>query len=327
MLRLSPERGERLEIADTLDFRTVGAESNVAIAANRLGTDTTWISKLPDSALGRRVRNDVRRHGVIPDIVWIETGRQGTYYLEQGKTPRGTNVIYDRTEPSVTTTEPAEIAIEAIDAAEVFFTTRITPALSDTLFDTTRELLATDTTTRFDLNYRSKLRSEDVAGKAYEELLPEVDLLFVPKRDVRSVLGLKGDAAALVDQLQSRYDCEIVVLTQGAEGVLASTPNGLVEHSAFEIETHDPIGTGDAFVGTFLSRYVAGEPAETALRYGAATAAFKRTIGGDLAVVTEAEVENVIEQRSRETDRKRPERIVAAVCFNVFFLLLRHPPG
>lgn len=303
MLRLAPEGGERLEIVDALDFRTAGAESNVAIAANRLGTDATWLSKLPDSALGRRVRNDVRRHGVTPEIVWSETGRQGTYYLEQGNIPRGTNVIYDRAGSAVTTAEPGELATEAVDGADVFFTTGITPALSDTLFDTTRELLATDTTTGFDLNYRSKLWSEEVAGEAYDELLPDIDLLFAPERDVRSILGLEGDATALADQLQSRYDCEIVVLTQGPEGALASTPSGSVEQPAFETETYDPIGTGDAFVGAFLSRYVAGEPVETALRYGAATAALKRTIGGDLAVVTETEVEAVIEQGSTEIAR------------------------
>lgn len=303
MLRLAPERGERFETADVLDFRTAGAESNVAIAANRLGAEATWLSKLPDSALGRRVRTDVRRHGVTPEIVWSETGRQGTYYLEQGNAPRGANVIYDRRGSAVTTAEPAELATEAIEAADVFFTTGITPALSDTLFDTTRELLATETTTGFDLNYRSKLWSEEAARKAYDELLPNVDLLFAPERDARSILGLEGDAAALADQLRSRYDCEIVVLTQGSEGALASTPDALVEQPTFETETYDPIGTGDAFVGAFLSQYVNGEPVETALRYGAATAALKRTIGGDLAVVTEAEVESVIEHRGEEITR------------------------
>lgn len=303
MLRLAPERGERLETADALDFRTAGAESNVAIAANRLGADATWISKLPDSALGRRVRNGVRRHGVTPEIVWSETGWQGTYYLERGNAPRGTNVIYDRAGGAVTTAEPAELATDAIGAADVFFTTGITPALSDTLFDTTRELLATDTTTGFDLTYRSKLWSEDDAREAYDELLPDIDLLFAPERDARSILGLAGDAAALADELRSRYDCEIVVLTRGADGAMASTPDGLVAQPAFETETHDPIGTGDAFVGAFLSRYMVGEPVETALRYGAATAALKRTIEGDLAVVTEAEVERVIEQRDTDIAR------------------------
>lgn len=296
MIRLSPARAERLETAESLDFRTAGAESNVAIAATRLGADATWLSKLPDNALGRRVRSDIRRHGVRPKIAWCDEGRQGTYYIEQGGQPRGANVIYDRQGAAITTAEPAELATHAIDAADVFFTTGITPALSDTLYETTAELIETDTTTGFDLNYRSKLWSEATAAAAYDEFLPAVDLLFVPERDARSVLGIKGNAKSIAETLRSRYDCETVILTRGQEGALAATVSGVIEQPAFNTETTDPIGTGDAFVGAYLSQYVRGASTDRALEFGAATAALKRTIQGDIAVVTEPEVDRVIEQ-------------------------------
>src|SRR6056297_405905 len=96
MLRLSPPDGERLEVSDRLELRAAGAESNVAVAAQRLGADAAWTSKLPDSPPGRRVVSGLRRHGVETDVVWSDEGRQGTYYLESGGEPRGSNVIYDR---------------------------------------------------------------------------------------------------------------------------------------------------------------------------------------------------------------------------------------
>ena len=301
MLRLSPHRGDRLETASQLDFRTAGAESNVAIAASRLGADAVWLSKLPNSPLGRRVRNDVRQHGVTPAITWSNDGRQGTYYIEQGGRPRGTNVIYDRANAALTTATLEELPVEPIRESDVFFTTGITPALSETLYRTTRKLLSVDTTTAFDLNYRSKLWSPKTARSAYEELLPEVDLLFAPERDAKRILNVDGDPESIAKQFRERYDCETVVVTRGSNGALANTPDGTQWQPAIEADTLDPIGTGDAFVGAFLVQYVRGGPVADALEWAAATAALKRTIDGDLAVVTRREVESIIAEQSSST--------------------------
>jgi 2-dehydro-3-deoxygluconokinase len=303
MLRLAPESDERLETTDTLGFRTAGAESNVAIAASRLGTDATWISKVPESPLGRRVVGDVRRHGVTPVVEWSEEGRQGTYYIEPGGSPRGTNVIYDRVDTTVRTLTSDEIPRDQIQSSSVFFTTGITPALSETLLKTTRTLLNLETTTAFDLNYRNKLWSPEEARSAYKSILPDVDLLFAPERDARNVLGIEGDAASIANQLRDQFDCDLTVVTRGSDGAIASTARETIHQGVFDAETVDPIGTGDAFVGAFLSRYVQNESTRTALEWGAAAAAIKRTIAGDHAVVTENEVAAVINKNETDIDR------------------------
>ena len=303
MLRFSPPQGERLETAETLRFRTAGAESNVATAASRLGADTKWISKIPKTVLGRRVVNDLRRHGVTPAIIWSNEGRQGTYYIEQGGDPRGTNVIYDRAETAIATTEPSDVPIHEIESSTVFFTTGITPALSETLYQTTKELLSLNTTTAFDLNYRSKLWTPSEAKTAYERLLPLVDHLFIPERDARAILNRSGEPEAISTELRARFDCETVVLTRGADGALASTSNGVYHQPPFEAETVDPIGTGDAFVGGYLAQYVRSRSVTKSLAWGAATAALKRTTNGDLAIVTESQVESVIDDGSTSIDR------------------------
>jgi len=69
MLRFSPPDEARLEIADQYDVDVAGAESNVAVAAQRLGLDATWLSKLPDSPIGRKVANELRGHGVSVDAL------------------------------------------------------------------------------------------------------------------------------------------------------------------------------------------------------------------------------------------------------------------
>jgi 2-dehydro-3-deoxygluconokinase len=307
MLRFAPPGNERIERAAELEFRAAGAESNVAINAQRLGLEAKWISKLPDSMLGRKVRAELAQHGLDVDPVWSDEGRQGTYYLEQGGTPRGTNVVYDRTDAAVTTATAGELPTDAIADARAFYTSGITPALSGTLRETTAELLERarehGTTTAFDVNYRSKLWSPEQARETLERLLPDVDLLVTAERDAREVLGYEGDAPTLAGDLAADWDHETVIVTRGAEGALAWHDGEVVEQAAFPADTHDPIGTGDALVGAFLARRLQGDGIAAALEYGAATASLKRTIPGDVAVVTPEEVEAVVEREGGEISR------------------------
>ena len=297
MLRLSPPRGQRLETEGSLDAQVGGAESNVAAAAACLGTDATWLSKLPDNPLGRRVVRSLRSHGVSPNVVWDDSSdaRLGTYYLERGADPRGTTVVYDRAGASITTVEPGELDLSVFEPASIFHTTGITPALSASARETTGELLAAagkaGVTRSFDLNYRSKLWSPAEARDCYESLLGAVDLLFAPVRDARNVLEYDGDAESIAYRLADDYGIETVVVTRGSTGSLAYTDGQVVEQGVLESETIDAIGTGDAFVGGVLAELLAGSDIDRALEYGAATASLKRTVEGDVLVTTRAEVE------------------------------------
>ncbi len=298
MLRLSPPQGERVETARELEFRAAGAESNVAVTAERQGAVATWLSKVPDSPLGRRVVSGLRQHGVDVDVAWSDQGRQGTYYLEYGGKPRGTNVIYDRQGAAVQTTRPEELNLDAIRKARVFYTSGITPALSNRLKETTAQLLKTakesGTKTAFDVNYRSSLWSEKEARETLTRLFPAVDILVVPFRDAQQVLNFERDPRQLAHHLAAEYNLQTVIVTNGEKGSLAWHGNTVYEQDIYEADTHDAIGTGDAFVGAFLARRLSGDDVPRALKYAAATASLKRTIAGDIATVTKGEVESVI---------------------------------
>ncbi len=307
MLRLSPPMNERLEDADEFEVRAAGAESNVAIAANRLGTPATWISKVPETPLGRRVVGELRSYGIETDVVWSHRGRQGTYYLEHAGKPRGTNVIYDRADSAVTTAEAREFDIDVIQNATVFFTSGITPALSPTLRETTANMLKAarqgGTTTAFDFNYRNKLWSPDEAKETLTRLFPGIDVLVIAARDARTVLGFEGDPRQLAHKLGSQYDFTTVIVTRGSEGAIGWHDSVVHDQPAYETDTVDAIGTGDAFTGAFIARRLDGDDVPTALEYAAAAAALKRTIPGDIALVTEEEVESVVRGAADDISR------------------------
>jgi len=299
MLRFTPPRGERLETATRLDCRPGGAESNVAVAASALGLDAAWLSKLPDTPPGRRIVRGLRSHGVTPGVAWAEEGRVGTYYLEPGGEPRGSRIVYDRADSAVTTATPEELPVGAVRTADRFCTSGITPALSETLAATTRTLLreASDagTSTVFDLNYRAKLWSPAAAREGCEALFPHVDTFVAAERDVECVLDREGQSVDVATGLATDYGFGTVVLTMGEHGAVAISDGELHEQAAFEADTVDRVGTGDAFLGGYLARRARGGTVGDALAWGSATAALKRTVNGDAAVVTPAEVEAILD--------------------------------
>ncbi|EMA65144.1 PfkB domain protein [Halorubrum aidingense JCM 13560] len=301
MLRLSPPRGDRLETAEAFDVQAGGAESNVAAGAARLGADAVWLSKLPESPLGRRIVGELRSHGVRTGVAWADPdgSRVGTYYLEHGGEPRGTTVVYDRADAAITTVEPDELPTSALESASRFHTTGITPALSERAAETTTALLRAageaGVTRSFDLNYRAKLWDPETARDAYEALFEHVDTLFVPRRDAREVLGREGDAVAIANGLAAEFGFETVVVTRGSEGAVALRNGTLTEQEVFDADTFDAIGTGDAFVAGYLAKRIDGGDVAAALEWAAAAAALKRTIAGDVAVITPADVDGVVD--------------------------------
>lgn len=295
MLRLSPATG-RLSRVDRLDVHVGGAESNVAVAAAALGLDAAWLSALPETPLGERIAHAIRGEGVTPHVDWTADGRVGTYYFEPGNRPRGGTVHYDRTGTPIREVTPAELPTEPVTDAACLFTSGITPALSDQLADTTEQLLEraheAGVQTALDTNYRSKLWSPAEAREGLTALFPAVDTLFVSVSDARTVFGCEGDAGAIARDLTARHGFETVVVTRGADGALA-LDEAVHEQSAFETDTVDPVGSGDALVGGYLASRLQGDTVPEALEQAVATAALARTVPGDMAVLSPAEVARV----------------------------------
>jgi Sugar kinases, ribokinase family len=103
LLRLSVSSGERLENAHQLDVQPAGAEANVVTLLARLERKTSWTGALPNNPLGRLAGVDTNK------VIWTETGRMGTYYVEFGEPPRGIQFTYDRAHSCTTQLNPNNI--------------------------------------------------------------------------------------------------------------------------------------------------------------------------------------------------------------------------
>ncbi len=71
MLRSSPPYFQRIEQANNFLVEVGGAELNVAVALQRLGLKTAWVSKLTYNPLGRIIINKAKGLGVNADnVIW-----------------------------------------------------------------------------------------------------------------------------------------------------------------------------------------------------------------------------------------------------------------
>src|SRR5262249_38979567 len=132
MVRLTPPGFQRLEQATALSVTVGGAELNVAVGLARLGLGSAWGSKLNAKPLRRLIAGHARLHGVdVSPIVWTEEHRIGLYFLEEGASPRPSEVLYDRAGTAASTLGPEEVNWPALLAGvRCFHTSGITPALS-----------------------------------------------------------------------------------------------------------------------------------------------------------------------------------------------------
>lgn len=297
MLRFSPPDHQRIESAAQFDVFVGGAESNVAVALARLGKQVAWFSRLPHNPLGHQLANTLRLHGVhIDHVVWAQGERLGLYFVEQGSPPRSTRVWYDRANSAASRMTPNDLPVEPIKAARWLHLTGITPALSPSCRETAAAALelgrSAGLTISFDVNYRSLLWTPHEAAAALEPFCKAADVVFVAERDAQNLFGTDD-----VRALQQRWGGKIIC-SQGDAGVIGDDGQDQVNCLAFQVEVVDRVGAGDALAAGVICGLLEGASMAEALRFGAAAAALKLTIPGDLALVSREEVEALLRDQS-----------------------------
>ena len=305
MLRLSPPHFGRLEQAHSLDVEIGGSELNVAVGVSRLGLSAAWISKLPNNALGRLVRNRARELGVdVSQVVFSESGRQGLYFVEYGAAPRASSVLYDRSHSAISLIQPEEVDWKKVLArAKLFHVSGITPALSSSAAATTSAAMKSakeaGCLVSYDLNYRKKLWSPGEAKKCQEPLMPFVDILTTTEEDTGVVFGIREDSYQKVaERLANTFGCKAVAITLREDlsvwknnwTAIAYADGKIFTDRIYTVEIVDRVGAGDSFTAGFIYGFLTGGP-EKGVKVGNALAALKHTMWGDFNWSTLEEVE------------------------------------
>ncbi len=294
MARFTPPAFERFGQSRSVEMHVGGSESNTAVGLARLGHRVCWLSRLTDNAIGRWITREIASHGVdVSRVVWTDEDRVGTYYMERGRPPRSSQVLYDRADSAMSRMQPDELPPElfATGAARVFHTSGITVGLSEDARRTAMRAVELAREAKqvisFDLNFRSRLWAAAEAYAACEPIMAQADIIFLPLRDAQAVCEVtKAEPAAVCRELHGRWPRATLVVTRAELGAVAMDAAGtFFEQAAFPADEVERLGGGDAFSAGYLAAVLSGCDVQDSLRWGCATAAIKYTIPGDLPLL------------------------------------------
>ena len=302
LLGLTPRPG-LLRHAHALELKVGGAESNVAIALSRLGVPSGWVSFLGDDEAGQLVLDRIRAEGVDTSRVRRVEGYPTGLYLRDNPGTK-VRVHYYRAGSAASRMAPGAFDPAYLKGAAFLHLTGITPALSEGCADfvrwAAREARARGVRVSLDVNYRSKLGTAEAARGFVEDLLPELDLLFVGDDEALALWGAGGEEFARGLAAAHPSDTFEVVLKEGGRGSAVLVGDRFVEERGFEVSQVDPVGAGDAHVAGYLAGHLWGLDTRNRLRLANAMGAYSvMTLGDYEGLPGAAEVREFMDAESK----------------------------
>lgn len=319
MLRLAPEGYLRFFQNDTMQATFGGGEANVAVSLANYGMDASFVTKLPNHAIGQGAVNSLRGLGVDTKDIVRGGDRVGIYFLEKGASQRGSVCIYDRAHSAIQEAKREDFDWDKIfDGADWFHFTGITPALGanlvDICIDACKAAKAKGVKISCDLNYRGKLWTRAQAREAMTKLCEYVDVCISNEEDAKDVFGIEAENTdiyggkldkegykSVAKQLMDTFNFEKVAITLRSS--ISANDNdwaGMLydgENYCFSKEYHlhivDRVGGGDSFGGGLIYSLLSGKDSQSAIEFAVAASALKHSIEGDYNRVTVSEVEKL----------------------------------
>ena len=175
-----------------------GAESNVAIAAARLGVQTTWIGRVGDDDLGSLVVRELLGQGVTVRARRDPEAPTGLMVKEHRGDSTTTHVRYYRKHSAGSRLGPEDVDQDCLADADILHLTGITAALGAGAREALRHAIAVargaGAMISFDVNYRATLWSPDAAGPVLRELAGVADIVFAGPDEAALLLPGGGDS-------------------------------------------------------------------------------------------------------------------------------------
>lgn len=264
-----------------------GAESNVAMAAARLGVSASWVGRVGPDSVGALVARRVAAAGV--HTIAVRDAAFTGIMMRYRPVGASIHVDYHRAGSAGSHLCPDDVDEELVRDAGLLHVTGITPALSDSARVTVDHAVdvarAAGVPVSLDVNYRAKLWSHEAARPVLGGLASRADVLFAGLDEAQLVLGTEDrDPSALVRGLADLGPREVVI-KDGARGCTALLDGVELVEPAVAVMVVDPVGAGDAFVAGYLAERLARTPAPDRLRTAVRCGAYAVGVPGDCETV------------------------------------------
>jgi len=283
MVMVTPTTPESLETATAFSLDVGGAESNLALYLQEFGHATTWVSRLGDDPLGRRILGTIARHGVDTSFVELDPDAPTGLYVKDPGT-HSTRVYYYRRGSAASRMGIDIVPTLPLAGARLVHLTGITPGLSDSCARLTEAVVdavaGTGVALSFDVNFRPGVWPASVAAPVLERIANRCDLVLVGLDEAATLWGVETpeDVRKLLPHPGR------VVVKDGAVGATEFRRTS-DDHRTFlatpPVEVLEVVGAGDAFAAGYLHAFLCDLAPEESLAEGHRLAARALTTMGD----------------------------------------------
>lgn len=262
----------------TMFQRSIGGDTmNTIVAASRLGSKCGFITKLAEDQFGEYLLNRWKAENIdVSSVKRVADGFNGMYFISLSADGQR-EFIYYRTGSAASTITPLDLDADYIKSAKILHTSGISQAISKTSLQTVEQAIQTAKKKKvkvsFDPNYRPKLWTKEQALRAYETVLPHVDIV-VPDETYGMLIN-KSMPEEIMDYF-AVFKIPIIALKLGEKGVLLKERgHDPRQYGVLDVKVMDTTGAGDAFNGGFLHGICQGYSVDDAAILGTITAGLK----------------------------------------------------
>lgn len=254
-----------------------GAPMNAALHLRHLGQEVHLISRVGSDKLGKKLMSFVDKFGLPNDFIQTDKNHPtGTVIVDDGDKE---NIKYEIVRPAAWDfIEWSEAIYRQVKMADAFIYGSLA-ARNEVSKDTLFRLLEADVLKVLDIN----LRPPYYKPETLEYLLQKADILKINEDELTILadyydLSTKPESA--LEKLSEIYDLQMVCVTLGAKGAIIYQDGEIIRHPGYPVKVKDTVGSGDAFLAGFITKYLEKESGEKTLDFACALGALVATFDG-----------------------------------------------
>lgn len=267
-----------------------GAPMNVALHLVHLGMNVKMISSIGEDKLGKKLLSFIRKYKLSEEFIQINAAYPtGTVNVDDRDKE---NIKYEIVKPAawdhILWSEEMDKAVRNADA----FIFGTLGARNETSKATLEKLLETPVLKVFDINLRPPFYTADLL----EYFLTKADILKINEDELTLLADfydLPNKMEAALEKLTELFEFEMICITLGSKGAAIYQEGEIISHPGYPVAVKDTVGSGDAFLAGFVSKYLSRESPEKILDFACALGALVATFSGGTPQYNEADISQI----------------------------------
>lgn len=273
------EYNRPMEETKTFSKYVGGSPANIVIGASKMGLKTGFIGKVSDDQHGRFISHYLQEMGVnIEALVIDDEGHKAGLTFTEILSPEECSILMYRQEVADLYLRPEEVSEDYIKQAHYLLISGTGLAQSPSREAILQALLYAKKNhikVIMELDYREYTWKSATETAVYYQIVAQQADIIIGTRDEFDVLENKegGKNEATVAEI-FKYRPELIIIKHGAEGSFAyEKDGGITKGKAYKAKVLKTFGAGDSYAAALITALRNGLNIETALKYGAASAA------------------------------------------------------